>query len=178
MTPNSSTVPYLTIPEMLLRHDARSVAQYVSDDPQNPVQVTDLPINQALLAAIDSAGGEVESVCLRAERYSASDLQSLTGQSQQFLKKIVANIAMFNLVTRRPGPDPPTTVLNNYEWSMKQLEALSQGAMIFGFVETEAAGLPGQYALQPVDQILNGQISALWPRTFGQRTNMQRNRWI
>lgn len=176
---NSSQIPYVTVADLLIRKDARSVAQYLSDDPANPISVSSLPTNVALLEIISSGCGELESACLKAGIYATSDLLTLSQMvppsgATSFLKKIICNIVMFNLVSRRPGPEPSIVVQNDYEWSMKQLEDLANGKRIFGFEQTEQAGLPVDYQMQPVDQIRNLFLPAIWQRSFGVRTNMQR----
>lgn len=132
-----------------------------------------LSTNQNFLTVLSEASGELESACLRSQMYSVSDLQSLNGVSLQYMKKILSNIAMMNLYTRRDGPNPPETTVENYNSAMKMLEDLSGGMRIFAFNETEEAGLPKNYYMSPWNQIRNRMVSSTWQRSFGIRQNMQ-----
>lgn len=128
--------------------------------------------NENFLEALNAASGELESACLRASIYKVIDLQSLTGVSLSYLKKIVSNIAMMLIYTMRDGPAPSEMVTKNYNDAMDALQALSEGKQIFAFSQTEQAGLPTVYRMQPYNQIQNRMVSSTWRRSFGIRQNM------
>lgn len=173
MNPNSSTTSYLSASDFLARKDYRSVAQYCSDDPAAPLSDSDggaqVSASPNLLAAINSACGMLESAALSSRRYSVADLQALDGMSLEYMKMILSNIAMYLIMTRRPGPNPPDTVVAAYEEAMKLLDALSNGERIFAFAEAEEAGLPEVYQMTTADLYRNNVPSVRYGRAWGMR---------
>lgn len=182
MTPNSSTTPYLVPADLYSRIDPRLIAQLCSFDPTNPViynpygtpPVDTLSTNSTLLEQINIGCGELESACLRANMYQVSDLQALNGMALSYMKTIISSIVIMNLYNFRAGPNPSEAVVNNYNKAMESLTDLSDGKRIFGFLETEQAGLPSSYQLQPHDQYSADLVTARWQRSFGIRQNMKR----
>lgn len=174
MNPNSSPSAYLSVADFLARKDERSVAQWASDDPQNPVSVANLPANANVQAAIDAACGMLESAVLRSGRYSVADLQALQGMSLEYMKKILSDIAMYNLIGRRPGPAPPETALSSYEEAIKALNDLSDGIRIFAFREAELAGVSSTKKFSTIDYQANNLIPYRWTRAFGVRQGSRR----
>lgn len=171
MTPNSSSNAYLTAADFLARKDLRSVAQFCSDDPNNPVPDGSVATNPNLLAALNAASGMLESAVLTSERYSVSDLQSLSGVSSEYMKSLLADIGMYLIMTRRPGPSPPETVVTSYEMALQALDALSRGERIFAFSETEQAGLPDTYQMTMSDQYRDNMWSVRNRRWLGNGLN-------
>jgi hypothetical protein len=137
------------------------------------VPVDTLSTEPKFLTALSSASGELESACLRSKIYSVSDLQSLNGVSLEYLKDIVSRIAMMKLYKRRNGPNPSETTVEEYNSAMKSLEELAGGTRIFAFNETEEAGLPANFYMNPWNQIQNRMVSSTWQRSFGVRQNMR-----
>jgi hypothetical protein len=90
------------------------------------------------------------------------------------MKKIISNIAMMNIYTRRDGPNPAETTVHNYEAAVQALNDLAAGVRIFGFVQTQEAGLPKNYEFQSQDFINNNMVTARWLRMFGLRQDMRR----
>jgi len=192
MTPNSSTTPYLSVPEFLARHDYRSVAQFANDNPAIPLLTqaqldagdpSPLYTNANVVRAVNAACGMLESACLRGQAYSPADLRALAAQaddaglpgvSGEYMKTIVSNVAMYLLIGRRPGPAPPQTALDSFNHSMDQLDALSRGERIFAFAEAASAGVVTTQPM-PLDQAYrNNMISARWRPFFGARQAQRR----
>jgi hypothetical protein len=186
MNPNSGLTTYLTAAEFCLRRDPRSIYQYSTDSPVDPIKAQSTPIAQVLaaiedpttavgqvvLSRLEAASGKLESAVLRSGRYAVSDLQALLtmgGNSAEELKDVVASVAMYKLITRRPGPAPPETVVHDYNEAVIFLNDLSDGIRIFAFQEVEQAGLPQTRKFTPMDQLLNGQFVAQSRPLFGTR---------
>lgn len=176
MNPNSSPTPYITGADFVTLKDVRSIGQYASDDPNNPVADADVPTNPVVLFFLAQASGMLESAVLTSQRYAVSDLQSLTGVSQNYMKSILADIAMYRIMTRRPGANPPETVVRSYEEAMQALQALANGEQIFAFEEAEAAGVPSVYSLNAVDLYKDNFTSVRFRRVWGNRLEMRRLR--
>lgn len=178
MTPNSSTVPYLTVQDFLARKDMYSVAQWVTDNngyeqPQIPSPLPQaLYHNVNLLQAISAACGELEMACFRGQAYAAADLQALVAQggvAAAAMKSLLADLVMMELIKRRAGPAPPETVVQAYNKAMDQLDALSRGERIFPFIETESAGVVTTRVVPPRQYFANNMITARWNRFWGVR---------
>jgi hypothetical protein len=161
----------MSVIDFLERKDNRSVAQYLSDDPKNPIDWTTLAANppQSLLDIIMSACGMLESAVLRSKIYQVSDLQILNGASSAYVKDILSSITMYMIMSRRTGPAPSEVVINNYETAIKALEDLSNGVRIFSFSETARAGLPVNYQMQYWDRWTDNYVTQRYNRVFGTR---------
>src|SRR5262252_221255 len=103
MTPNSSASPYLTADLFLLLRDIRSIAQWASDDPNDPLKNQPIPVitdaltldpttrlpktRQGLVVAekLAAASGMLESAVFRSQRYSTADLIALEGNSATYM---------------------------------------------------------------------------------------------
>jgi hypothetical protein len=114
-----------------------------------------------------AASGEVEAVATKGKRYTPSDLAALTGMSLEYLKRIVCCRAIDTLSrfkSRTKGDDV------NAQWAEAQLYALAVGERIFGFVESENAGLPGTVDMAPESSEYDAKrVSKLAGRFFGSR---------
>lgn len=190
MTPNSSVNTYLTAADFLLRRDVRSVMGYCTDNGDDPLSKSPIAVQVAaltnpgtmpgaiLMSKLKSASGMLESAVLRSGRYASGDLQSMLsqgGNDAEYCKEILASIAMYALIARRPGPSPPDTVINSYTEAIKALNDLSEGVRIFAFAETEAAGRPVTNQFNQLDYLNNNLVTARWSPMFGQRQMSKRN---
>lgn len=135
-----------------------------------------LVTNPIVIEELNIASGMLESAALRSNMYAVSDLQSLNGVGLSYLKTIVSDLAMFGVMSRRPGPAPSETITNAYNNAITALEALANGTRIFGFIETQQAGLPTVYQMQPYDYAQNNFLAVRYPRMFGQRQIVRR--WL
>jgi hypothetical protein len=144
-TPISGLTPYCTVQQFLLRHDNRTIAQWVSDI-GIPAVIPDLTTtgtqaNNVLLELLGSASGLLESAVMMGNKYSVGDLQAVAtqaGNSAKFLASIVADVALYELWDRRPNRDtpiPPKTELA-FTW----LQKLQDGERIFALQEQADAG--------------------------------------
>lgn len=93
---------YLTTEEFLTRFDVDMLIELMTDDRVVPDR-KDLATNTRILAVIQDASGRVESSLLQGGRYTTKNLTELTDNSQQYLKRIVATIALTYLLSSRPS---------------------------------------------------------------------------
>src|SRR5579859_2315948 len=131
----SDTTAYATSADLTARYDVRDVCQWVSDTTA-PVSQGSLATNAVVTALLADASGMVEAALLAVDRYSATDLQNLItagGNSANFLKRLVCDLAIGQLIERRPylDRDIPPAYLRALEW----LEDLRNGKRIFAFQE-------------------------------------------
>jgi hypothetical protein len=154
----------------------RSIAQYLSDDPANPLPYTvaALQSSTALANILMDSSGKFESAVMRSSFYKLEDLQNLSGVSLSNVKKYICDIAMMSIINRRPGHDPPATAVQSYNEAQEFLKALSQGEAILSFAETQSAGLPEVLHLSEVDFVEDNLVSTIWTRAFGQRQKDRR----
>lgn len=139
MTPASSTTTYCTGAQCVTFFDVRFLGRLLNDT-GTAVAAADVAADANLNAELMAASGEVEASVLCGGRYAPSDLAGLQASGAvggMFLAKMVATIAVWNLMERRdpmaPMPDRVARVLEN-------MERLRSGENIFGFVEVQAAG--------------------------------------
>ena len=196
MTPASSTIPYITVQEYLLRRDVRSVYQFCTANDQDPLlgggggNATSSPIAMAAALAdpttpqgailaelLGEASGMLESAIYRSKIYQLADIQALLaqgGNSARYLKRIVASLTTYSLMTRRPGPEPPDVIKESYDEAKTALNDLSIGTRIFTFAETAAAGLPVGAQITPTILRGDGFITQMYTPLFGTRAINQR----
>lgn len=172
-TPVSGSSAYCTVDELLLCYDERSVRQLLSDSGASVVG--SLSSNEILLFLLGVASGWIETAACTGQRYviesSRNDLDALTGNSRSLLAKMVADLAMFDLWTRRinakAGEKPPVKV----EEVHKFLEQLRLGERVFGILENQQAaalGAEAETASQVQDR--HGVVIEA-DRFFGTRNN-------
>lgn len=147
-TCNSSPTAYAQPSDFLFYLDANLTGDLVTDDGTRvtPSAILSDPVVAKHLLR---ASGRVESICLKGQRYSAADLQSLTGASLELLIWLVCCLSVESLRWRRANMEE-----SRYPFSdeLKQvLEDLALGESIFAFVESERAGVPSVSALTPQD---------------------------
>lgn len=133
-------MPYATPADLLKRFDARTVGDLAADDGKRVVPSA-LLTDPNVSAVLDDASGEIEAALLQGERYSATDLANLTGNSQQYLKRICCEIAFGLLWRRRPWADDQQR-LDAIKRADEHLERLRKGERVFDVVAVKDAGLP------------------------------------
>lgn len=173
-TPVSGDSAYITAAELLLFVDYRTLSDLCTDtDGPRPLKTdfsdatTDLGAKtQAILKA---ASGYVEMACLNGGRYTPDDLAALTGNQAQALKKLVANLALWDFYTRRPDttmPEPPQAVEAN-----RILDAVAAGEKIFGTQQAMDAGRLELTVETPIDVENRNLVTFQAERMFGRRAN-------
>lgn len=171
-TPISSNDPYLTVEEFLVRKDIRAIMQLSVDNGTQPDAST-ADTNARIAACLATASGEVEASLLSAERYSTVDLAAMNGNSQQYVKGIVADLAMYGLCMVR-GMIPPDGVMAAYDKAQHDLEALSNGTKILAFAETADAGKAEDEFMTLQDYQRNNRFVDACQRVLGIRQELRR----
>ena len=153
--------------------DYRTLSDLCSDNDARPLKAdfldntTDLGAKtEAILMA---ASGYVEMACLNGGRYTPARLAALTGCQAQALKKLVANLALWDFYTRRPDttmPEPPQAVEAN-----RILDAIAAGEKIFGDQEAIDASHAELTVEVPTDVENRNLITFQAERMFGRRAN-------
>ena len=135
----SSSSSYATPTQLLVYHDVRGMGDLINDDGTRATSATVLA-SATVQEHLNAASGMVEASCLKAGRYTPTDLgTTLTGVSKELLVKIVCELAWWSLYTRR---NPMANMTPSATWAYQQLDALEKGKEIFGFTEHSLAGQP------------------------------------
>ncbi len=125
----------ITGSDLTARKDARTIADLVSDS-GSPISETAVANHPKVIVALEDAEGEVVGNLQAFGRYTVESLGLLTGSAQAFLKRVIAEIAMINLIVRRP--DLSSEDLERHEKIRSQwLERLQQGNMILADENTD-----------------------------------------
>lgn len=125
----------ITGSDLTARKDVRTIADLISDS-GSPVADTAVPNHPKVIVALEDAEGEVVGNLQAFGRYTIESLAALTGSAQAFLKRVIAEIAMINLIVRRP--DLSSEDLERHEKIRSQwLERLQQGNMILADENTD-----------------------------------------
>lgn len=128
-----SSTAYATPADMIERYDVRLLGDLVADD-NSQVSAASLPANTVLIEQLEDAAGAIEVALRSGGRYTPADLEALTGNSRQHLKRINCDIAMCYLLERRVDYDPDRAQAQR-ELAEKYLEQLRKGVNVFGIDE-------------------------------------------
>ena len=171
LTPNSGTSPYITPAQFLLIRDQSVIASMVLDglNLNSPLDTyNQLLVEPLVTEVLVEASGTLEAYTLRGERYSTVDLAATNGNSQGYMRTLLASIAVEYLRRKRCATWP---VLTDYTEAMEELERLASGKMIFGFAEVEAAGTAQTANTSPQQiaslHLLTGRASRIYPNRCG-----------
>jgi hypothetical protein len=171
-TPNGNLIPYCTVAQFLQRYDWRTISDYINDEGQrysklDALQLGTVP-NMVIYTLLQEGAGDIEAVCLRGDRYTATDLLSLTGNSQQLLVGLNADVTLPKILDRRPDLTSPTP--KRLEQAMNIMAALESGEAVFALQEVTDAGLASHQIETPIDPIQRNLTTKILRRMFGQRT--------
>ena len=176
MTSNSSALAYAAPSDLFALYDIRTVADLCSDTGQrlggspNP-NASVVATSARLLKLLLVNSGRVEASVVKGQRYLPTDLQVLTGASQQYLIQIVCALTMGDLFRARPDLGKAD---DTYREACEALKALAEGEQIFAFVETEAAGVMTDYVETRADVDARNLTTRSCYRLFGRRNNQER----
>jgi phage gp36-like protein len=132
---------YADASDIIKRYDSRILGNLVADDGET-VDEDDLSANAKLTAALAAASGQVNAAILVGERYAADDLTGLTGDSKEFLKTIVCEIAFGMLWRRKPYTDDNAGRKEAVERADEWLKRLRGGEWVFDIDVKKEAGRP------------------------------------
>lgn len=156
-------MPYATVDDFLERYDVRDIGDMLSD---NNVALTaaQCQTSKNLLAALNDASGQIDAAVMVGERYTPRDLRNLTANSAHNLIRITCELALLNLMLRRPGRVPPEQVKAMRELSQASLEQLSKGQAVF---ETSTAVTAGQPSITTITHQEYTNLNLLRDRAEG-----------
>lgn len=133
---------YASPADMIARYDVRQLGDLVRDDGERATS-DELLTDTVMQTALDDAAGEIEAACMQSQRYTATELASLTGNSRNYLNRLNCMLAFANLWNRRQWGtmhDDQRDEANNQ--AKKQLERLRKGEHVFDLEPQKDAGLP------------------------------------
>lgn len=126
---------YATPEELLIRYDARRVADLVSD---TGTRTTDPASSPVVAACLEDASGMVESACRVAGRYTINQLVNLQGHTRFLLTRLVCDLTYGLLVARRGySANDMNTMAPQYKGALDMLEQIKQGDRIFDYPGTD-----------------------------------------
>lgn len=156
-TVNSATTPYAAPADVANYADWVPLARLCVDDPvgsQAQPTLTQFLALSRVAALLQAASGEIEAACERGERYSTADLQALLGppltNGGALLKQLCVGLFAWECYKARSALQQVPDVAKE---ARAMLQALASGEEIFGFLETEAAGIADVEKEDPQDVI-------------------------
>lgn len=169
-----TSAPYLTPSELVQHVDVRLVADLVSDTGSRVGSSTDtaamlaaLAANAVLLAKINAACGELESMALRGQVYTQANLAQIASSGTMaavYMKQLLSHLTVCRLWQRRADKGPVPKI---YESAIEEVKNLGTGQAIFGTLQHEQAGLPLGRPLTIGDPIQAHSIARRAKRYFG-----------
>lgn len=158
-TLTSTTTPYATAADLILRYDVRQIGNQINDD-NTTADAAAIAASPVVESALLDASGDLEAAVLTGGLYTLGNLQrvafvdgdnpTLTATGHR-LKRIVCAIAFWRLWARRHPFDTPDKFPSCVE-AFADLEKLAEGVDIFSLAETVDAGLPSTTAwVNPLD---------------------------
>ena len=140
--------------DLIDRKDVRVLADLCSDS-GSQVAETAVKNHPKILVALEDAEGEVVGNLNAFGRYSLEALAALTGSAQAFLKRVIAEVAMINLIVRRP--DLSSEDMERHEKIRTQwLDRLQNGNMLLVTEDTNDSA-----SRASVDGATLGEFAAL-----------------
>lgn len=133
---------YATPAEMTSRYDVRQLGDLVRDDGERATPA-ELLTDANLQTALDDASGEIDAALMQAQRYTPTELASLTGNSRAYLVRLTCMLAFAYLWNRRQWGtvyDDARDEANDK--ARRQLERLRKGEHVFDLEPQKDAGLP------------------------------------
>lgn len=123
---------YATGAELVVRYDARRIAQLVADDGQQ-VASGSVAAHAVVEALLEDATAAINSAVYVGKRYVAADLSSgLTASGGYLLKRLCCDLAFGYLVARRGlAADEVGKLAPRYAEALQYLDLLRQGERIF-----------------------------------------------
>lgn len=130
---------YATPSDLADRFDARTLRDLASDTGEAVADITSDP--HALVALAD-ASGRVDAAVLVGGLYTTDQLGDLTGNSLALLKRLVCDLAMCYMMSRRPERYGSEALAAMHKAADEYLELLRKGERLFDVDVAIAAGRP------------------------------------
>ncbi len=174
MTINSGTTPYCTPAIFVQIFDYRSFSQLASDTDIPLASSAALQASAILGVQLQIAAGNIEMAATVGARYDPTDLAALISptitNSGYALIEMNASLAAAGMYNRR-FEAIPDDIQKRVDDAMAKLAALEAGTAIFGFDETQQAGLTQFYNETDQDVINRNLPSWNARRCLGRRDN-------
>ncbi len=174
MTINSGLNYYCTPVQFTQIMDYRTFAQLAVDNDIPLGSASDLQGSAILTTKLRIAAGYIEMAVTVGARYDKADLAWLVtapiSNSGYALIDLNASLAAAEMFGRR-FEAMPEYIAKKIEGAFAILHALEQGSAIFGFMESQQAGLVSDYKETPQDVENRNLPSYVARRCFGRRSN-------
>jgi phage gp36-like protein len=125
--------------DLILRKNVDLISDLALDDGSKQGS-DDLATNAVVLTALSTASGMVDAAILKAQIYTPAELAGLTGTAQDYLKRMVCDIAIAILFARKPAYS-----IDDYKAAIElqemQLTQLRNGEDVFNILANQEAGL-------------------------------------
>jgi hypothetical protein len=159
-------VAYLTAGEFLLRYDQNRVADYVTLDPNSPVEPANLTSDAVLLALLEDGKDLILAAARVGGRYTDAQLDGL---SDNFIKRLNAALTYGLIVERKGYTGAELKVLApGYDTALGWLAQLEAGSLIFNIQAAADAGVTQTQQVVPaVNPVSVVYTTRLLPRFFG-----------
>lgn len=135
----------ITAQDMTARYDVRMLLRLSFDDEVRHTE-SELPTSPIMKAAVDDAYGELKAAITVANMYTPEQLERLTPESLALAKRIVCELALAFLYSRRGG-ESRETVDRLRQGVEEYLDRLRKGERLFSIVESDAKEKAGQPSL-------------------------------
>ena len=127
-------MPYATGDDLVARYDIDVIGDLASDE-RETLERRDVSGHPHVLAALEDASGEVDAALLAGGRYSAEQLETLSGSAASYLKSIVCGLAMAALHERRPEACEADLIERLTKKAKDAIQSLRRGENVFGIPE-------------------------------------------
>jgi hypothetical protein len=175
MTVNSGLTAYCTPAQFVQILDYRVFAQLASDTDVPLASSSTLQSSNVLATCLRIGAGKIEMAVTRSAIYDHADLTALVTapitNSGYALIDLNATLAAYEMFSRR-FQAMPEFIAKKVEFAMNQLSELESGSKIFGFTETQQAGLIDDYQETAQDVANRNLPSFVARRLFGARDNV------
>lgn len=130
---------YATGSDLIARYDVDLVGDLATDS-REPIEQSAVPNLPLVTTALLDASGMIDVNLATGGRYKPADLETLTGNSVNHLKRITCDIAMGLLLQRRTDMKYQELAEKVVAGSKQHLMALARGENIFGIESVLNAG--------------------------------------
>lgn len=156
----------MTAGEFLLRYDRNRVADYVTTDPENPVDPNNLASDQVLLTMLEDGKDLILAKARVGNRYTEAQLDAL---NDNFIKRLNADLT-YGMIVEAKGytGEELAHLAPSYARALEWLDRLENGDMIFNIQVVADAGVADTQRVVPaVNPVSVVYTTAQLTRFFG-----------
>lgn len=159
---------YADASDIKARKDVRTLGDLVGDADTRATSV-ELDTDTVLATALQDASGIIDAAVFHAGRYSADDLNGLTGNSLALLKRLTCDIAYTLLRRRRGYTGDEGEDLAEFKQADQMLERLRKGERVFDVAEVIDAGNTQVVTITPTIVAQQNTVVSVADRYFPTR---------